>query len=672
MQAVFFGLPRSGKTSTKNRLIGKQVEPVQPSTGIAEKVSRIELQEVKKTAVEISADFTWHELSLNDEAAVVVEEISMSDETVRGTPSEYIGAVSGEQDDSDSRHHQANILPKSVQSSEQRLYRHISHADVPQVQANSLSTPSSNQVLKKLEIAIQNAKKKVRDTKHPWTLYLTDAGGQPEFQELLPTLVSGFSVFFIFLRLDQSLKMPCTVEYLNPRDGKSITPFDASYSVKEGLLQCLATAASIKKLSPKYVLPKIVFIGTHKDKVNSEDQIYEIDKELQAAVKKTFAYESDMIEFASADRLIFPVNNLSSTSEDIQEVRKVVERIGSRNKEYVITTPYNWMLFSIILRQHKCAVISFKVCMEIAKVCGISTENESDIREALSFFHHIGIIRYFDELKPLRDVVILDPQYIFDKLTELIVDTFTFERTVQSVSDNFKKKGIFPVDAIENLSSDGKGLNKDQFMALLEHFHVIAPIKRGGETIQYFAPCALSHCEITPPFHLQSDLPPILVTFKGGFCPKGMFGFLVVELLKKQDIRFQWHFLQDQIYRNRICFHIGPYNDVFEFFSFPTHIRIQCKENNTLKRSISIAELCCHVQKDFEKICASTMTAFGMDRSAVSLGFYCTLHNDPDPHPAVINFDDGKPCTLCCCEKNECYNLSSKQLIWFNKVSGNY
>ena len=32
---------------------------------------------------------------------------------------------------------------------------------------------------------------------NPWTLYLTDSGGQPEFQELLPALVAGPWVFFL-------------------------------------------------------------------------------------------------------------------------------------------------------------------------------------------------------------------------------------------------------------------------------------------------------------------------------------------------------------------------------------------------------------------------------------------------------------------------------------------
>jgi len=76
-----------------------------------------------------------------------------------------------------------------------------------------------------------------------WTLYLTDTGGQPEFQELLPVLVCGPSLFFLVFRLDLELNSRYQVEYINS-SGRSIIPYEAGLTMQETLLQSLATIAS--------------------------------------------------------------------------------------------------------------------------------------------------------------------------------------------------------------------------------------------------------------------------------------------------------------------------------------------------------------------------------------------------------------------------------------------
>ena len=76
-----------------------------------------------------------------------------------------------------------------------------------------------------------------------WTVYLTDTGGQPEFQELLPILVCGPSVFFLVFRLDLELNSRYQVEYITS-SGESIVPYESGLTVLETLLQSLATIAS--------------------------------------------------------------------------------------------------------------------------------------------------------------------------------------------------------------------------------------------------------------------------------------------------------------------------------------------------------------------------------------------------------------------------------------------
>ena len=46
-----------------------------------------------------------------------------------------------------------------------------------------------------------------------FSLYLRDTGGQVEFQEMLPLLISGPSIFFFVFRVDLDFQSKFTVEY---------------------------------------------------------------------------------------------------------------------------------------------------------------------------------------------------------------------------------------------------------------------------------------------------------------------------------------------------------------------------------------------------------------------------------------------------------------------------
>ena len=75
-----------------------------------------------------------------------------------------------------------------------------------------------------------------------FTFYLTDTGGQPEFQELLAALIAGPTVFFLVFKLPDGLNQKYTVQYVRRGSDKS-KPYVSSFTVKEMLLQSLASIA---------------------------------------------------------------------------------------------------------------------------------------------------------------------------------------------------------------------------------------------------------------------------------------------------------------------------------------------------------------------------------------------------------------------------------------------
>ena len=77
----------------------------------------------------------------------------------------------------------------------------------------------------------------------------------------------------------------------------------------------------------------------------------------------------------------------------------------------------------------------------------------------------MGLIRYFP-YEDVKDLVVIHPQFLFDKVTELIVDTFTFEKANKHAMDEFKKKGIFSLNEFEKISSRTNVTRSCMFMMI--------------------------------------------------------------------------------------------------------------------------------------------------------------------------------------------------------------
>ena len=670
MQGVFIGYPRSGKTTSKKRLVSKKPEVNQASTGVAEKVTRVEIE---KSTVYSS----WKEITeLNDETAIVVEEVvdHISHKVEEHPVQPDVSHIRDEDTKSLSKGQNPNRIRAIVRKVKTMFSRKKANTSIEGIKQQAKTPKDGSTTLQVLSTALQRASRSTplklhQQREQQWTLYLSDVGGQTEFQEMLPSLVSGPSLYFLTFPLHKGLNERFRVEYQHPTNG-NIVPIESTSSNKEVLLQSLSSITSTrsytKALDGKSVSPKVLLIGTHRDQIQSEQQLTEIDKQLQDIIKKTAAFKENMIVFCSESQMVFAVDNTSDDDADIQQVRDAVERLAVSTDDYRIQTPYTWMIFAATLRHLPERVLSIEKCLEVAKECGIDTKDE--LNNALWFLHHnVGIIRHFQDHRELQNVVIKEPQYIFDKVTELIIKTFTFRNVGPHLHDEFIKKGIFPTDMVHKLSTDSDTLTGDKFAILLEHHHIIAPIEEDGKVVKYFAPAALAHAELPPNAESKDIIPPLLVVFESGYCPKGMFGALVVNLLKNGKFELK----EDRIYRDQICLSVSPHYDSFQFSLSPISIKIALHTTIEQNRKITLGRICCDVRREIdESIRAVTEVLHYTDKAAHSFAFSCP---EPPPHDeshaATINFSpEGEPCTLTCPFSGNNHLPPDGHMLWFDEV----
>ena len=701
VHGVFVGPARSGKNSLMERLLGRMPSSVSPSTGVAESVVQVKVIQKSTTFAANVEESIWSEMDYDDEAIKLMLINSDSQnkveipilhteepkDTLNSEASSPANTDLGESEDTlaiDSESEDEWFEAESSLPDDQPVAQFSSIQPRPQLPDSYVPPIEIVKValrkkgMKGLEVLQQHFQK-------TWSLYLTNTGGQMEFQEVLPLLVSGPSMFFFTFRLDRDLNKPYVIEY-DLSDGTSAKPYISTLTTLEGILQTLASVSAMgmfvyQGLQKRRVAlrPKVFLVGTHKDRLDTKmanEHIAKVDQQLQEKLRSTSHYK-DLVEFASPTQLIFTVNNFSKTESDFQSIRSAFERVVVRG-EFHMTSPSHWLIFSLALRKLTSNVISYNLCLEIARQCGLSAD---ELNEALDFIHSkMGLIRYFP-YENVKDFVVINPQHLFDKVTDLIVNTFTFEKAGKQKMDDFKNRGIFSLVEFEIIySRTDATIQAFQFLKLLEKLRIAAPFQLEGN-VMYFFPCVLAHMltskvmrtsevtesvvdKLTRKYELAIlHVPPLLVTFKCGYCPKGLPGALIIYLMTNEMMSsFSWNLCHDKIFRNQVSFQVGPLDTVvLDIYS--THLMITITFEKSIERD---------VQCKPTKVCSRVREAVGAGIRKITsdINYVNAQHSFTFPcgcrkgHPGILESVDGTPHNLSCSRTNRKFPLPKYHKYW--------
>ena len=597
VHGVIVGLARSGKDTLMKRFLGEMPSDKSPSTGVAEKVIQVRVEKPTTIAANVE-DSKWTKLTEYDDEAVEM----MTQLTAKQTQVKQKEPPSVKQEHLKLDQKSLDIIPTkdterpSTYGQQQIKKQAHVHGDV-KVQSsnygNKVRSSTSINRMSPTTIFKGALKNKGLDglrehLKNHWSLYLSNTGGQMEFQELLPVLVSGPSMIFVTFRLDRDLNKLYEIEYEvavkadDSSEFKSVK-YTSSATPLETILQTLASFDAVgtfdysKQQRERVALTyKVFVVGTHRDileKSHGQEvavKIQEIDQEIQKVVRDASYYRH--IQFAARNQMIFTVNNFSESDSDFQHIRSSVQRVIDTG-DFRMTTPSHWLIYSLVLRQLKSRIESYDNCFRIARDCGITSHEEH--KEALHFIHtKMGLIRYFPQ-DELDQVVFLDPQALFDKVTELITDTFTFEKAGKHIEDDFKK-GVFSFSDLEKLQCSDTFLNPLRFAKVLEHLQIAAPFHKDGN-LKYFLPCAIPHADKPQEMSTQTSqpIPPLVVSFECGYRPMGLAGALIKYLMTNEGkSSIIWNLSTDGIFRDQVSFLIKPSCDKVLLKMFPTHLEV--------------------------------------------------------------------------------------------------
>ena len=697
---VFVGPGRSGKNTLLKRLTGEgppDPNTISPSTGVLENVVKVEVKKLCAVATAVHK-LKWQRLEYDEEALELMMTTVKNYSRLHSVPKPTtVNIIKGKK--SKSRQEMKLSLPSNTESdkkSEITAIKAIRGSNESEstnsVPINENEDTNKHVIVYCNDLAPVDIFKKAVKLRHmdalrehlesSWSLYLTNVGGQVEFQENLPFLVCGPSIFFVLFPLHHDLNKPYEVKYQYP-DG-SIKKYSSTPTLIQELLQTLATIYTLDcvgiQIGDTDIKPKVFIIGTHKDCLHVsgsdlEKVISHIDSTIQRYIRQTSLFHQGSIQFASQNRsesrLIFTVNNLSEKDDDFQIIRSAMQQIVEKRciTEFTVNCPSSWLVFSLILRAKHMSnrILKLEDCFKIAQECGISSHEE--LTTALSFIHsRLGLVRYFN-VEKLNSLVVIDPQVLFDKITNLIVETFISENAEVNEIEEFQEKGFISVAVMEKISEKSNEEVQLPFTwltRLLNHLR-IAALFEDCHGKKYFFPSVLCHVpakylDSPPPEPQANQLPLLLIAFKTGFCPRGISGALIKCLMTNEmKSRKSWYLLPHKIFRNQVSFSIEACGNV-TLKILPTHFEIaldpeeDCNsseaaswedENSESNTEFANKLTCNEAYTQIDK-CMKIVTSL-YKRCEYFWTFYCTRTEcKTHPHPAMIEWDGNCPHKLRC------------------------
>ena len=256
------------------------------------------------------------------------------------------------------------------------------------------------------------------------TMYLinTDTGGQTEFLDLMTRFLMGPALNLIVSRLTDSLNQEYKI-YCTNDEGVSTEEEDSVVTLEEVIFQALASIACMEtsyesdktsKDSEKddndVHIPasssKAMFVGTFKDKI-TEEEFKEKDRILSEKIEQTEFYSRGIVQYASAEHLILPLDNLKGGQEEVDMMRETFETAITRNFKKV-RIPATWLMLSNNMRHTGKCTMTLTECRCIAGKLGITA---AKLPKVLWFLHYrVGILLYYPEVDGFDQIIILDIQ----------------------------------------------------------------------------------------------------------------------------------------------------------------------------------------------------------------------------------------------------------------------
>ena len=477
-------------------------------------------------------------------------------------------------------------------------------------------------------------------------IQMIDAGGQPQFHEILPVFLRNLSFYvFVFRLCDDLAKHPIVEFYV---DGKPVgSSFTSAQSIEQLLQHCVRCIHSHRSPTGcESECPQIMVIGTHVDqeKKSSETRDEKNRKILQILSpldQKQIVYHN-----LSEKKVLFALNAMARGNIEEISVKQIREALLCNRSVKPVDIPSRWFALEILLEEMtqalKRGVLSKEDCITAA-IEKLHFEEDA-VDAALQYLDQVSAILYYPKILP--NVVFADPQALLDKVSELVFKLAEIENLSkeQALTGDWIKFYEFALVTVDFLSQEVfskhyvPGLFEvDDLVLLFKKLLIFATFSKS----EYFVPALLRHLDSKAvDDHRVRSIPCLVLQFPGGGPRQGIFCALLCWLVSPEnDSPAPWSITVDEVgspvclYRNCIQFEVPELVATVTLIDTYTHFEV-------------------HVDiplEDAEDVCPEE---FPVIRKAIDKGL----------HKAALNLDyfdsSPSPALLCPCGRGEAAHVA--------------
>jgi len=681
LKLLLTGSGAAGKTSFCHLLLKQKINAIHHSTNLVNSRHLISVRKAlfhTKTATCSDNKVTWVELDANLEMKQLYHALLQQ---------KSLGNLSETQDSSISKQLSSQpTIPDRYNSTSftdkisQRLFSKSIKGD-----RLSCFHPILQESLTLLESSTQSKAVVKQNSEILNIITLLDTGGQPEYVHLLPTINAHPTVNIVILDVSKDLSDQVLVEY--SQHGKhTFQPYHLNYTNLDMIKLLMSSINDSLERSPHN--PELLtypgtdkssyvcLVATHTDKISPET-IKVTDKKLTSLIEKMDCKAS--VWQYKEEGVLFPVNN-TTAGEEYEDpvadvIRNKIEKVAESKDIYEL--PITWMLLELEIRQlcskQNKTYISFNECLTVAKACGLMSDSQ-EVKSMLAYYHLLGVLLYFDKVPGLKNYVIVDHQWWFDKLSSIVCFIFQQETFSHKASRRLKYQGLLSSELLKEIKWDGD-IKEDCFLSLLTHLHIIAPISaEGSERTEYFIPYVLptyttqQRDQILRQYgYLQGE--PLLIQFQSGLLPRGLFCSLVVQLLQTPPLGWQPHLSNGDIYHtfsNLITYSL-PNGFSVSLFDKISYLEIQVRHPEENFDCIHFS-----VYKNLMQSLTAVCHNLNFDHKRLQVGFTCQCDGNFEPHIASTPLmNPSVVFAHCSINSVNCLKLNSSHQMWCGQPPSN-
>ena len=263
-------------------------------------------------------------------------------------------------------------------------------------------------------------------------LQMIDAGGQPQFHEILPVFLHNLSFYVFVLRLCDDLAEHPVVEFYV--DGKLRgSPFTSAQSIEQLLQHCVQCICSHRPpTGSDSECPQIMVIGTHVDQEKMSSETHDEKNRRILQILSPLEQQQIIYHNPTAKQVVIPVNAKLPENSERDIVDQIRQTLLSEGMVKPVDIPSRWLALEILLEEMAQAlergVLSKDDC--IAAAIEKLHFEEDAVDAALQYLDQISAILYYPQILP--NVVFADPQIVLDKVSELVFESAAPSKKISS------------------------------------------------------------------------------------------------------------------------------------------------------------------------------------------------------------------------------------------------